>query len=295
MALASTPLRAMEDCAPAHDDCVEQGKWQFSVGLGLGLRTNPLVGADDIPLVILPMVNYQGERFFIQNLDIGAILWENDNHQLNVLITPSYDQVFFNRWDPANFVVDGSGFATTGSGRGKDKDLNSLPEIDTGVSGSNNFGGEADTVNWRDVSERHMAGLGGLEYTWSTSILDLQLHWLKDITNIHRGEERRIALARHWKQGRHGFGVSAGALWQSEEVVNYYFGVSPEEADEDNQYLTGSAVSSLVRVDWNYELNSRWDLRALVSYRHLPSEISSSPLVNNNNVVTVFVGGVYHF
>jgi outer membrane protein len=89
--------------------------------------------------------------------------------------------------------------------------------------------------------------------------------------------------------------VSLGAVWQSEEIINYYFGISPDEADVENQYLAGSGVSTLLRFDWNYKLSKRWDLRALVSYRHLPPEISSSPLIKNNNVVTAFVGGVYHF
>lgn len=295
LAMLAMPLQAAQDCAPEEDGCTEIGKWQLSLGLGVGLRTNPLYGGDDIPLVVLPMVNYTGERFFIQNLDFGAILWENEHHQLNLLLTPSYDQIFFNRWDPANFVVDNSGFATAGGGSGRDKEVDGdLPVIDTGVSGGNNFGGE-NQVSWRDLSERHMAGLGGLEYTWSTPVVDLQLHWLKDFTRVHEGEERRIALSKRWSHNLHSFGVSAGALWQSEEVVNYYFGVHPDEADEDNQYVTGSAVSTLLRFDWNYQLNKRWDLRGLVSYRQLPSEISSSPIVKDNNVVTVFVGGVYHF
>jgi outer membrane protein len=293
VAFTAMPVWASGACDPSQDECVELGRWQLSLGVGVGLRTNPLEDADDIPLVLLPMVNYNGERFFIQNLDFGAILLEAENHQLNLLLTPGYDQVFFNRWDPLNFVVDNSGFATAGDGRGKEEEIE-LPVIDTSVSGSNNFG-DRDQVNWRDLSERHLAGLAGLEYTWSTSVVDLQLHWLKDVTKVHEGEEGRIALAKFWNSDRHRYGVSVGAVWQSEEIINYYFGVKPDEADVENQYETGSGVSTLVRFDWNYKLSKRWDLRALVSYRHFPPEISSSPLIKNNNVVTAFVGGVYHF
>ena len=57
--------------------------------------------------------------------------------------------------------------------------------------------------------------------------------------------------------------------------------------------------ASPVRMDANSKpqpyLTERWDLRVLTSYRILPDEISASPLINDNKVITVFVGGVYHF
>src|SRR5690606_17128815 len=82
------------------------------LGIGAGVRTNPLVGTADLPLVLVPQVNYNGERFFIQNLDFGVIVWQNDSQQLNLLATPSYDQVFFHRWSPGNFFIDGSIFSS---------------------------------------------------------------------------------------------------------------------------------------------------------------------------------------
>lgn len=292
VAFIAMPVWPSAACDPSSEECVELGRWQFSLGVGVGLRTNPLEDADDIPLVLLPMINYNGERFFIHNLDFGAILWETERQQLNLLLTPGYDQVFFNRWDPVNFIVDDSGFASAGGGISKEEI--ELPVIDTDVSGANNFG-DREQVNWRDLSERRMAGLGGIEYSLSGSWVDFQLQWLKDVTDIHHGEERRISLAKFWNTGSHSYGVSVGAIWQSEEIINYYFGVKPDEADVENQYEAGSGVSTLLRFDWNYKLSKSWDLRSVVSYRYLPSEISSSPLIKNNNVVTVFVGGVYHF
>ena len=86
-----------------------------------------------------------------------------------------------------------------------------------------------------------------------------------------------------------------GAIWQSDEVMNYYYGVTSAEADERGVYEADAAISTIARLDWNYQLTERWDLRLLASYRRLPNEISDSPLINDNKVITVFVGGVYHF
>lgn len=104
-------LGVAQECV---DDCVEVGAWRLNLGVGAGLRSNPLHSGDDIPLVLLPEVSYYGERLFVENLEMGFTLLEDSRHQLNALVTPGYDQMYFNRWDPFNF--SGAGGFTAGSG-----------------------------------------------------------------------------------------------------------------------------------------------------------------------------------
>lgn len=278
-------------CEPETDECVEIGKWELSLGVGAGVRTNPLAATPDIPLVLIPQVNYNGERFFIQNLDFGFILWEKDSQQLNLFATPSYDQVYFHRWSPSQFFIDQNGFATTGKGSNDDDEL---PVI--------NGGGDKEFVTpafrdpqQRDLRDRHMAGLGGFEYSLSTGLVDVQLQYVTDFTGVHDGDEVRVALAKYWASGKHRISTSIGAIWQSSEVINYYYGVTAPEADLRGTYHADAALTPVARLDWNYQLTERWDLRFLANYRQLPDEISASPLINDNKVITVFIGGVYHF
>jgi outer membrane protein len=278
-------------CAPETDDCAEVGKWELSVGIGVGTRTNPLEATADIPLFLIPQVNYNGERFFIQNLDFGAILWESKTQQLNLFATPSYDQVFFHRWNPSNFFVDSSGFAMAGK---SENQADNIPVIS--LDGNREVVSSTfNDVKARDLRDRRMAGLGGFEYSLSTGLADFQLQYVSDFTGVHHGDEVRIALAKKWAHGRHRVSASVGALWQSSEVVNYYYGVTSLEADLRGTYSADAAVTPIVRLDWNYQLTERWDLRFLANYRQLPDEISASPLINDNKVITVFIGGVYHF
>lgn len=278
-------------CEPETEDCVEIGKWKLSLGVGAGVRTNPLEDGSNIPLFLIPEVSYNGERFFIQNLDFGFILWENETQQLNLLATPSHDQVYFHRWSPGNFFIDSNGFATTG--KSNNEELNN-PVIDLG--GDKELVAPAfEDVQERQLRDRHMAGLGGFEYSLSTMFVDLQLQYVTDFTGVHRGDEVRIALAKYWASGRHQISTSLGAVWQSSEVVNYYYGVTKPEADLRGTYSADAALTPVARVEWNYQLTERWDLRFLANYRQLPDEISASPLINDNKVITVFIGGVYHF
>ena len=86
-----------DDCKGPTDDCVAIGRWNFSVALGAGVRTNPLVNGKDIPLVVIPQFSYYGKRFFIDNLDIGFTLAERGAHTFNLIATPGYDRVYFYR------------------------------------------------------------------------------------------------------------------------------------------------------------------------------------------------------
>lgn len=285
-----SPLLAGATCMSGEEDCVEVGKWDISLGIGAGVRTNPVEDSADIPLVLIPQVNYNGERFFIQNLDFGVMLWESEHQQFNLLATPGYDQVFFHRWSPSNFFFDSNALISSGNKGGEGE---GLPTIDPG---DKEFVGPSfNDLRQRQLRNRRMAGLAGFEYSINLGKFDIQAQYLSDFTGIHDGDEARISLAKHWASGRHHVITSVGAIWQSDEVMNYYYGVTSAEADERGVYETDAAVSAIARLDWNYQLTERWDLRLLASYRRLPNEISDSPLINDNKVITVFVGGVYHF
>ena len=62
---------AAEDCSAASSECVAVGHWNVEIELGGGVRTNPLVGGENIPLVLIPHISYYGRRFFLDDLDVG--------------------------------------------------------------------------------------------------------------------------------------------------------------------------------------------------------------------------------
>jgi outer membrane protein len=94
-----------DECKGPSQDCVAVGQWNFSVGLGAGIRTNPLVGGKDIPLVVVPQLSYYGKRFFIDNLDFGFTVAEHGGNTFSLIATPGYDRVYFYRTDLQNFFI----------------------------------------------------------------------------------------------------------------------------------------------------------------------------------------------
>jgi outer membrane protein len=277
---------ANTDCKAAPAKCVEVGKWQLNVAAGAGVRTNPILGGKDIPLVVLPELSYSGKRFFIQNLDLGYTVWENPDHQLNLLITPSLEQVYFHRWSPGNFVLDSNVVFAGRPGLVDSKDENS----------GGNFDSTRIEIDMSRLHKRRMAALGGLEYSVAINDWTLQAQWLTDISGVHEGEEARFAVARHYYRDRHSLSVSLGASWQSAELINYYYGILRDEVTlADHAYSTDAGISTIARLDWGYSINDRWSLRFTGIYRQLADEIHLSPIVTEDEVITAFIGGVYHF
>jgi MipA family protein len=261
--------------------------WHFSLGVGAGVRTNPVEYASDIPIVLLPQVEYSGERFFIQNLDLGFVISENKTHQLNLLLTPSYDQMFFDRWNSGNFFVEqGQSF---GGSVASESDGQAIEP-----PGKASTKGFADNHEW-SLHKRRITALGGIEYNFSSGEMDWQLQWVQDLLDVHQGNEVRAIVSKEWRFIRSSVKASVGLLWQDQNELNYYYGLNADETAVESVYRPDSDISTLVRLDWNYRLNENWDVRLFSSYRHLGDEITQSPLINDDKIVTVFFGGVYHF
>ena len=286
--LAGTSYAGMPpDCRQASADCVVVGEWQVSVGLGAGIRTNPVIDSDNIPLVLLPEISYYGERFFLDNLDFGYTLHQSDTQMLNMLLTPGYDQLFFNRWDPQNFFVDSTlSTATLSSDRGS-----FAPEQTVGEKWVAD-----DTVDLDKLHKRRMAAMAGFDYSAHFGQMEWYAQALQDVTDVHNGHELRIGVGKVWRQGDNDFALAGGVIWQSADLLHYYYGVGAYEVTRPSAaYQAPSGTSGFIRFDWSRPISERWSWRGTVQYKKLSSSIAESPLVDRNNVITAFIGGVYHF
>lgn len=272
-------------CGPLWAEAEKESSWQLSLGIGAGVRTNPIEHASDIPLVLLPQLYYTKGHFFIDNLDMGLHLHESKKQQINLLITPSYDQIFFDRWNSGNFFVEQyNAFATTGEA--------ALQSPETTDENRN------DKVFVRqeyELHDRDMTALGGIEYNLQLLQLNFQLQYLQDLLDKHNGHEIRFSVGHEWQLNRHTINLSGGLVWQDQRTINYYYGVQPGEVAVQDIYQPGASSSSMLRLDWSYRLTENWDMRFFSSYRHLDSEIRQSPIVTDDKILTLFFGGVYHF
>jgi MipA family protein len=257
---------AQDECTGPSEDCVAVGHWNFSLALGAGIRTNPLVNGPDIPLVVIPQFSYYGTRFFINNLDLGFTLSENATNTFSLVATPGYDRVYFYRTDLQNFFI---GFPINANTPGVDN--NTTP----------------GAVKVPPPAPR-FTYLAGPEWTFKYGRLSGQLDVLRDITGQNSGDEVRAALGMPLLESKGTVSANIGFTWKSAAIVNYYYGVP-------KLYDGGSALDPFIKLAYTLPLAGKWRFDAFAEIERLGSAIANSPIVAEHNVATVFVGATYAF
>jgi MipA family protein len=253
--------------------CSAERPWELSVGIGLGVSINPLKGGDDIPLLVRPKFSYYGERFFIDNLEAGFTLWESPVQQFNLLLLPSLEQLYFRRWQYSTLRLPPKSEAT-----GSDRP--SITEPSLGA--------------FSNMHHRHTSALGGIEYIYTFEGFDFNLQVLDELSGYHAGRELRLALSydfsEHWR-------LSLGADYQTQAYLNYFYGVYASEANNDFAHYApdGGGWSELLRLEYTKPINEHFAIKASAAIKEFPTQISSSPLIEEPRVYSVFVGGVYSF
>ena len=261
---------AGDDCAASSDECVPVGGWSLSVALGAGVRTNPTVHGQDIPLVVVPQFSYYGKRFFIDNLDPGVTLFEGDSNTLSLVASPGYDRVFFYRSDFQNLFIGAT----------------------TGVTGGHSAFVIANTRTPQATQAipdraRKVTYLAGPEWTFKHAGISGQLDYLHEITGRNHGDEIRAALGIPLGNALGGaWSANFGATWKSAAVVNYYYGYP-------GIYDPGWALNPFAKMGYSRALSSKWTFSAFVHCERLGNAIFDSPIVDRRYVTTAFVGATY--
>lgn len=302
-------------CTQDETECVEVGRWDLSVAIGAGVRTNPIAGGDNLPIVIIPNLTYYGKRFYLENYTLGYSLVEQPVYSVNLVLTPSYDQIYFQKWGLGNISFDsGAGDSTAFASEGI---INNTPAEGMDVLASD--GVEADevqrppvagpatpaepkvvepvyTLDLAELDKRKQTGLGGAEFTYFGEKWVASLNVLQEVLNVHSGQEVRLAASQNFAAGKSRYQFATGLTWQSVDLLDYYFGAHEGEVDESMEYeIRESGITPFVRLSWSRELNEHWRLLASVHHKRLADAIVDSPLVEESSVTTVFIGGVYHF
>jgi MipA family protein len=271
--LSPVPAAADDDCKQSSVDCVVVGKWNFSVALGAGVRTNPLAEGKDIPLVVIPQFSYYGKRFFIDNLDLGFALAENDTNTVSLVASPGYDRVFFYRSDLQNIFVGGFPQAS-----GEQEGAVEYRRVSSSAPNAQQF----------PQRPRRVTYLAGPEWTFKLSRVSGQLDVLHDVTAQDHGTEVRAAIGLPLIESGGSLTANIGFTWKSASIVNYYYG-------EPGIYQGGSALDPFLKMGYTVPLSGSWRFSAFAQYERLGGAIAYSPIVAEHYVATAFVGAIYKF
>lgn len=281
LALIFSAFGVVADTGSDHKDTETYApikQWQFSVAIGGGVITNPLHGGKNIPLIVLPYVHYYGDNFFIENNVIGYSFYQSDTLVVSAISQLNKENLYFRDWQPEHLFTP---FSSADHWVG--------PSME-----------ENKRVSKNDIAKRKWAIDAGIQINWFISQQsEIKFKLLHDVNNVYQGLNSSISYHRDLSfktAPQLHMRLSLGIDWQSQNLSQYYYGLNDKDVLLDEQlYRAHSGVNPFVSLSANYALSKSWKLQTTIKHQWLGSHIADSPLIQDNNVSSAFVGVVYAF
>jgi outer membrane protein len=222
----------------------ETKSFYWGLGLGVGVSDSPYAGAGT-KVTPVPLILYEGERFFFRGLTGGARLMRNKTFSLDAI---------------ASLRMDGI----------KAKDFGA-PEL-----GRNGID--------RSLLEDRDDGLDlGLAASWRTTAGDFELVAKADVTGTSEGFEIAAKYGYKFDLGRGSLTPSIGVSYLSKDTANYYYGTLKEEiARGAVDYKPGATTIPKLALTYTHPYGDKWRFISQVQYKVLSSKITDSPLIKSN-------------
>jgi len=153
-----------------------------------------------------------------------------------------------------------------------------------------------NVLGFETITEREGDANLGFRSNFYRGANVFQLELMRDVSHSHEGVIGSLQFGRQ-KQIRnwnlHGL---IGARYFSDKVVDYYFGVSPDEAVAAIPQYTGKAsVMPSIEIGATLPLSEKWLFKTRAEYYQFPDSLSDSPLVQGDKAYQAEIGVSYVF
>jgi len=160
------------------------------------------------------------------------------------------------------------------------------------------FGGFHENDLLTDLNERDVDLHLGLRYTQYFDDTILTVEASQDISGAHSGSILSTSFEKEWQIKNWIVTGIVSAAYLSEEMTDYYFGVSNSEAANSSflAHSVGASVFATAGVKAEYPINENWVFNAAISHTVSDGEISKSPITLDADQLTMgHIGVKYHF
>ena len=268
---------------------IESGQWNISLALGIGSRSNPLVGGDSLTLIVLPDVAWYGDKLYFDNGDLGYTLIDENDYSLSLVGRLNFERAYFSFLHPSNILLPSTGVEAPSPGDGTDGGEPTPPPDPTEP--------DVPPPSIDDIAKRDYAVDGGIQFNWFGWD-----HWrfsaglMQDVSGTYKGQNGFVELSGQTFLGKLKLSGGFGLNYKSAKLVDYYYGLSSRDEVQQQFFYQGrSSINPFVKLTLAYQLTSDWQLLALARYSRLASGIKDSPLVDESATYTVYVGAAYEF
>lgn len=144
------------------------------------------------------------------------------------------------------------------------------------------------------MEDRESSIDGGVKISWNNDWFLLNVTGLTDLSGKHDGHEVKVVASRDFLKG--GFTPRIGAKWQSDNMVEYYYGVAGAEVRAGRPSYAGDAVvNAIAGFAIGIPLGDHWTITGDFEYEWFGSKITNSPLVDEDSTLKTMMGIVYRF
>jgi outer membrane protein len=283
---------AAYSCEPPQD-CLLANSWQLSVAVGLGVRSNPLVDGDNIPLVILPDIAWYGEAAYFDNGELGYQWYDKQNQAFTTFMHIDSERAFFSFSHAANIFSS----LTAVDSNSLETDFSSLNAVDSNSP-------ETDVPEQPDIPElskdkvasRDWAVNAGIRWHYRRQNAEWKVSIEREISGVHQGAKFQLSYRHHWLWQDWQISLTPAVVWKSDKLIDYYYGIDARD-NVDSQFFYQGTAGWQPRISLSLQkpLNDRWLWLLRASYQRLHSGMSDSPLVREENIQSVFFGLAYGF
>ncbi len=243
----------------------KESNWRLGAAFGYGIRSNPLVQSDDIPIIVDLDIAWFGERWFFDNGDLGFTFANNRALTASLVARVNSDRLFFSNTDTRFVNVDLAGAPL------------------------------AESIDFKPPDRDYAVELGVellTDGTWGA----LQVTAFHDVSGTHEGYELYADYSYGWRQQRLYIEPSFGVSYKSADLNNYYWGVTPDEAGlVAFPYEADAGLNWHMRMMIGYQLNEHWALSLVAEHERLNDEAAASPVVKDEKLLGWFAGVSWRF
>lgn len=149
-----------------------------------------------------------------------------------------------------------------------------------------------DSPFLQGMDDRDFSIDGGFAAKWSRrKVGQFDLAVTTDLLGRSYGEEVQLSYAALFKRFGWTFVPSVTLQWQDEDLMDYYYGVRESEALPGRPaYRPESALTPQFLLLATHPLGERWKLFTYLGYSWYSSEVTDSPIVDEDSRAMVMLG-----
>jgi len=153
-----------------------------------------------------------------------------------------------------------------------------------------------DSAFYEGIEARKQTLDGGVELRVRGNWGELKAAWLADTLDRHRGQSTELSYRYNIDYGRVTFSPFLSWEWHDDDLTNYYYGVSSEEARPGRpEYAPGASQWVSFGLNTTYALNKHAMFFGNIGFGTIDPAVKRSPIVDASNAATVYLGGTYIF